>query len=101
MRSGPAIVQEETQDCAAIWCLWPKPPIVTKKFSPATSASSDGVRHGEDSQPSTNTHRASSTSINETVHMPVEQCCLRKHPFVVPRRLQTSWMPSLALRTRM
>ncbi|KAH7981705.1 hypothetical protein HPB52_000730 [Rhipicephalus sanguineus] len=53
----------------------PKPPIVKKKFSPATSASSDdGVRHDEDSQPSTSTHGASSASIDETVDMPLEQC---------------------------
>ncbi|KAH7982867.1 hypothetical protein HPB52_007846 [Rhipicephalus sanguineus] len=46
----------------------PKPPIVKKKFSPATSASSDdGVRHDEDSQLSTSRHGASSASIDETV----------------------------------
>ncbi|KAH7956152.1 hypothetical protein HPB52_006510 [Rhipicephalus sanguineus] len=53
----------------------PKPPIVKKKFSPATSASSDdGVQHDEDLQPSTSTHGASSASIDETVDMPLEQC---------------------------
>ncbi|KAL1480952.1 hypothetical protein MTO96_050606 [Rhipicephalus appendiculatus] len=54
----------------------PKPTIATKKFSPLTSASSDdGVRHDKDSQPSTSsTHGASSASIDETVHMPLEQC---------------------------
>ncbi|KAL3183938.1 hypothetical protein MRX96_006261 [Rhipicephalus microplus] len=69
----------------------PKPPILKKKFSPATSASSDdGVRHDEDSQPSTSTHRASSASINETVHMPVEQCFVLSEETSIRRSAQTA-----------
>ncbi|KAH8028770.1 hypothetical protein MRX96_015503 [Rhipicephalus microplus] len=69
----------------------PKPPIVKKKFSPATSASSDdGVRHDEDSQPSTSTHRASSASIDETVHMPVEQCFVLSEETSVRRSAQVA-----------
>ncbi|KAL3194898.1 hypothetical protein MRX96_045810 [Rhipicephalus microplus] len=69
----------------------PKPPIVKKKFSPATSASSDdGVRHDEDSQPSTSTHGASSASIDETVHMPVEQCFVLSEETSVLRSAQAA-----------
>ncbi|KAH7967930.1 hypothetical protein HPB52_004169 [Rhipicephalus sanguineus] len=53
----------------------PKLPIVKKKFSLATSASSnDGVWHDKDLEPSTSTHGASSASIDKTVDMPLEQC---------------------------
>ncbi|XP_075725532.1 uncharacterized protein LOC142767537 [Rhipicephalus microplus] len=69
----------------------PKPPIVKKKFSPATSVSSDdGVRHDEDSQPSTSAHGALSAGIDETVHMPVKQCFVLSEETSVRRSAQAA-----------
>ncbi|KAH7956252.1 hypothetical protein HPB52_007664 [Rhipicephalus sanguineus] len=73
-----------------------KPPIVEKKFSPATSASSDdGVWHDEDSQPSTSTHGASSASIDETVDMPLEQCFVPSEETSASRKRAAAVLESL------